>query len=89
MKEIAKLKKISEEELKEAQDYIGRQHLLEMEDTQKIADQLLFWEQVKNAEEMERYLKKIKRVRVADVRRVVDKYLKYYAEVVLEAGSKR
>lgn len=84
LQEIAKLKDISEEELKEAQDYIEGNYLLEIEDTQKIADQLLFWEQVKNAREMERYLKKVKKVKVADVRRAAEKYLKYHAEVVLE-----
>lgn len=84
LQEIAKLKKISEKELKEAQDYIEGNYLLEIEDTQKIADQLLFWEQIKNAEEMERYLKKIKKVKIADVRRAADKYLKKYVEVVLE-----
>ena len=84
LKELQKLKLVSSEEIKEAQDFIEGNYLLEIEDTQKIADQLLFWEQVKSAEEMKNYLRKIKKVTVADVKRVVEKYFKHYAQVVLE-----
>jgi len=84
LKEIQSLSNVSENELKEAQDFIEGDYLLEIEDTQKIADQLLFWEQVKDASEMYEYLHKIKKVTVADVKRVVEKYFKHYAQVVLE-----
>lgn len=84
IKEIEKLKNISEKEVKEAQDYIEGDYLLEMEDTQKVADQVLYWEQVKNAQEMKKYLKMIKTVTVNDVKRVADTYLKYHTMVVLE-----
>lgn len=84
LEEIKSLRNVSAQEVKEAQDFIEGDYLLEMEDTQKIADQVLFWEQVKGAEEMEKYLKKIKKVTVNDVKRIVDKYFKHYAQVVLE-----
>ncbi len=84
LEEIQGLNNVSEEEVKEAQDFIEGDYLLEIEDTQKVADQLLFWEQVKSAEEMNEYLRRIKKVTVADVKRVVEKYFKHYAQVVLE-----
>ena len=84
LKEIQGLREVSAEEVKEAQEYIEGDYLLGMEDAQKVADQVLFWEQVKSAEEMNGYLQKIKKVTVADVRRVVEKYFKHYAQVVLE-----
>ncbi|MDP3697960.1 MAG: pitrilysin family protein [Nanoarchaeota archaeon] len=84
LKEIQSLKNVSENEVKEAQDFIEGDYLLEIEDTQKIADQLLFWQQVKDASAMKEYLKKIKKVTVADVKRAVEKYFKHYAQVVLE-----
>lgn len=84
LEEIQSLKDVNAEEVKEAQNYIEGDYLLEIEDTQKVADQILFWEQVKRAEEMDEYLRKIKKVTVNDVKRVVDKYLKHYVQVVLE-----
>lgn len=84
LEEIKSLVKVSVQELQEAQDYIEGDYLLEMEDTQKVADQILFWEQIRKAEEMKEYLRKIKKVTVSDIRKVVEKYFKYYAQVVLE-----
>jgi len=83
LKEIQSLKHVTEEEVQEAKDYIEGDYLLEIEDTQKIADQLLFWEQVKDASKMNEYLHKIKKVTVHDVKRVVEKYFKHYTQVVL------
>ena len=84
LEEIKSLKNVSEEEVKEAQDFIEGDYLLEIEDGQKVADQLLFWEQVKDATQMEEYLRKIKKVIVSDVKRVIEKYFGHYTQVVLE-----
>src|SRR3989344_3769733 len=82
--EISNLKEVSAEEVKEAQDFIEGDYLLEIEDGQKVADQLLFWEQVKDAAQMGEYLRKIKKVTVSDVKRVIEKYFGHYTQVVLE-----
>ncbi len=84
LEEIRLLNNVTLEEVKEAQDFIEGDYLLEIEDTQKVADQILFWEQVKSAALMEEYLKKIKKVTVNDVKRVAEKYFKHYTQVVLE-----
>ena len=84
LKELKSLQDISAEDLKEAKDFVEGYYSLDLEDTQKIADQLLFWEQIGNAEKMNEYLKKIKKVSVNDVKRAANKYFKNYTMVVLE-----
>lgn len=84
LEELEKVRTISEKDLQEAKEYIEGDYLLELEDTQKVADQLLFWEQVKHASEMDLYLRKIKAVTREDVKRVVNTYLKNYTMVVIE-----
>lgn len=82
--ECEKLKTITKNDLKEAKDFIEGDYLLELEDSQKVADQILFWEQVGNAHLMKTFIKNIKKVTISDVRRVVDKYFKNHTMVVLE-----
>ena len=82
--EIEKLKKINTIDLKEAKDYIEGDYLLDIEDPQKVADQIVYWEQVKSVDLMNSYIKKIKEVTIADVRRVINKYFNYHTLVVLE-----
>ncbi len=84
LEELKKLENISEEDLKESQDFIEGNYLLGLEDPQKLADQLLFWEHAKNAELLGTFIGKIKRVTVADVQRAAKKYFKNYALAVVE-----
>ena len=81
--EIEKIKQCSEEDLEEAKTYVEGSYLLDMEDGQKTADQLLFWEQVKDVRMMGDFLKKVKRVTLKDLYRVIDSYFKYHTFVVL------
>jgi predicted Zn-dependent peptidase len=82
--ELEKLSEISEQDLKEAKDFIEGDYLLLIEDAQKIADQLLFWEQIKSSKLMDEYVKNIKKVSRKDVKRVAEKYFKNYSLVVLQ-----
>ena len=82
--EIEKLKKLDEKDLKEAKTFIEGDYLLNLEDFQKVGDELLFWEQVKDANIMKKYLKKIKKVSRGDVKRVINKYFNKHTMVVLE-----
>jgi len=84
LEQLEKLKKISEKDLKEAKDYVEGSYLLEVEDNQKLADCLVFWEQMGDAKEMEEFIKKIRKVKISAVRRVVDVYFKNYCLVVVE-----
>ena len=84
LEQLRKLKKISEKELKEAKDYVEGSYLLDIEDNQKLADHLCFWEQIGGAKMMEEFVRKVKKVSIGDVRRVVDKYFKNYCLAVVE-----
>ncbi len=84
LEELKKMENISEEDLKESQDFIEGNYLLGLEDPQKLADQLLFWEHAKSAELMNKFIGRIKRVTVGDVRKVARKYFRNYALAVVE-----
>ena len=84
LQEIKKLKEIEDRDVKEAKNYIEGDYLLSLEDSQKLADQLLFWEQSKDAKEMKDFIKNIKKVTVKDIKRVINKYFKYHTLAVVE-----
>ncbi|MBI2665403.1 insulinase family protein [Candidatus Woesearchaeota archaeon] len=82
--EIEKLKNISEKELQETAEAIEGEFLIDLDDSQKKADQLLFWEQAKDAHDLNHFVSNIKKITIADIRRVIEKYFKNYTFVVLE-----
>jgi len=56
-----------------------------MEDNFQAADNIAFWETIKNASLANNYINKIKKVKINDVKRVAKKYLnKNYTLVVIE-----
>jgi predicted Zn-dependent peptidase len=84
LKEIEGLKNISDKELKEAKTAIEGEFYLDIEDPQKRADQLLFWEQAKDAHELDNFISNINKVKISDVKRVIEKYFHNYTFAVLE-----
>ncbi len=84
LEEIGKLKNVTIQDVQEAQDFIEGDFLLELEDTQKVADNTLFWEQVHDAKLLNQFLHDIKKVTVSDVQRVVNTYCKKHTMVVLQ-----
>jgi len=84
MLELNNLQEITEKDLKEAKDFIEGNYLLEMEDSQKIADQVLFYEQLKDAKLMNNFISSIKDVTINDVKKVAKRYFKNYTLAVLE-----
>lgn len=84
LEELEELKAVSGKDLQEAQDFIEGDYLLDLEDGQKLADELLFWEQTKDAHEMKYYLGRIKKVSSKDIKHVIEKYFKNYTMVVLK-----
>ena len=84
LEELATLKKVSAQDVAEAKTFIEGNYSLEMEEPQKLADSLLFWEQAKNAELMSQFVTRIKKVTARDIRRVVEKYFKNYTLAVVE-----
>ncbi len=84
LEELQKLQSITEKDLKEAKDFVEGSYLLELEDSQKIADQLLFWEQLKEARLMKEFLRKIRLVTTSDIKNAAQLYFKNYTMVILE-----
>ncbi|PIZ51428.1 hypothetical protein COY27_03495 [Candidatus Woesearchaeota archaeon CG_4_10_14_0_2_um_filter_33_13] len=82
--EIEKLKDLQEQDLKEAKDYLEGSYLLDLEDGQKVADQILFWEQAKQANEIRTYLQRIKLVTINDIKTVINKYFQHHVFVLVE-----
>jgi len=84
LEELKKLQQVTPKELEEAKTFVEGDYYLELEDTQKVADQLLFWEQVSKAEEMYHFIPKIKKVTLEDIKRVAKKYFSKHAFAVIE-----
>ena len=84
LKQLNKLKTLSEKDLEESKTYLEGSYLLETEDNQKLADALVFWEQVEDAQKIQEFVKRIKKVSVKDIKRVVEKYFKNYCLAVVE-----
>ncbi|MEK6951224.1 MAG: pitrilysin family protein [Nanoarchaeota archaeon] len=84
LEELDKIKNVPAEEVQEAKEFVEGDYLLDIEELPKLADQLLFWEQVKDAQLVKEYVHRIRKVTVADVQRVARTYFKNHACVVLE-----
>ena len=84
LKEIESLKNLSSKELEEAKLAIEGEYYLDLEDGQRLADQLLFWDQAQGAEHLDKFIARIKKVSGRDIRRVIETYFKYYTFIVLE-----
>ena len=84
LEELDKIKNVPAEEVQEAKEFVEGDYLLDIEELPKLADQLLFWEQFKDAQLVKEYVHRIRKVTVADVQRVARTYFKNHACVVLE-----
>lgn len=85
LEQFKKLEKISKNELEEAKTSIEGNYTLNMEDNFQLADNLAFWETIKNTSLADNYIKNIKKVKINDVKRVAKKYLNNnYTLVIIE-----
>jgi predicted Zn-dependent peptidase len=85
LQQFRKLNNVRKNDVKEAKNYIEGNHTISMEDNFQKADNIAFWETIKNASLADNYIKNIKRVEINDVKRAARKYLnKNYTLVVIE-----
>ena len=85
LQQFRRLKKISKKELEEAKTYIEGNYTLEQEDNFNAADNIAFWEAIKNASLANSFIRNIKKITINDVKRVAKKYFnKKYTLVVIE-----
>jgi len=85
LKEFNNLKNLTKKELKEAKGFLTGQHILQNEDTRELADELGYWESIKDAKLLNSYIKQINKVAKKDILRVARKYLtKNYTLAIVE-----
>jgi predicted Zn-dependent peptidase len=85
LQQFRKLEKLNKIELEEAKTYIEGNHTLNMEDNFQAADNLAFWETIKNTSLAGYYIKNIKKVKINDIKRVAKKYLNnFYTLTTIE-----
>ena len=85
LKQFRKLENLNKTELDEAKTYIEGNYTLSMEDNFQAADNLAFWEMMKDSSLANNYLKNIKKVKFNDVNRVAKKYLNNnYTLIIIE-----
>ena len=90
LNELQNLKNTSEQELFEAKTSIEGSYLLQEEDTHRMADEFASWEQVSKAKDAERYISRINKVTLRDIRQVAEKYFtKYYTLAVIQQKEKK
>lgn len=82
--EIKKLNNLTSKELKEAKTFLEGEFILDSEDPQKLANQLSFWQTMKNANEFNKYLSKMRKVTIKDIKRVLNKYFKNHTLTILQ-----
>jgi len=75
LKQFKRLQKITKKELDEAKAYIEGHHALELEDNFHYADNMSFWELIKDAGLSEDYIKNIRKVTIDDAKKAAKKYL--------------
>lgn len=85
LKVINAVGKTTEKELEEATTYIEGRHAIEMDETDKFADRLAYWEFISRGEDALHYMENIRKVTLADVKNATAKYLnENYTMVILE-----
>ena len=85
MQQFRRLEKADKNELDEAKTYIEGNYTLQIEDNYHHADNLAFWETIKDAKLSDSYLKNIKKVSVSNIKRVAKKYFNdNFTMVVIE-----
>ena len=86
--ELKKLETCSLTEIKDAKTFLEGDYLMDVEDVQKQAEQLLFWYDIGDEKLFKKYIRNIKAVSAADIKRVVKKYFAYPATIELVGKGK-
>ena len=74
LKEFNKLLDVSKKEVNESKTFLKGSFLINMEDTAKSAYFITLWSMIGKEELFENYIENIEKVKVEDVKRIVDKY---------------
>ena len=75
MQQFRRLESATENDVEESKTFIEGSHAIQMEDNFHSADNLSFWETIKDARLADSYLDDIRKVSVKDVKRVAGEFL--------------
>ncbi len=82
--EIKKLNNLETKEINDAKEHIIGKNLVEEEDTERLADQIAFWDFIKDEKMTKEYMYRIRQVTKKDILKARDKYLnKNYTLILL------
>ena len=85
LKEFENLNNLTQKELDEAKGYLIGHHILDNEDTHDLADELGYWESIKDANLLNDYIKEINKVTKKEILDISRKYLtKNYTLAIIE-----
>jgi len=84
LNEIKKIKEVTNKDLAESKTFIEGNYLLSLEEPQKMADQILYWNQISETKKLKSFISNVKKVTVKDVKRVISKYFNYYTMAIVE-----
>jgi predicted Zn-dependent peptidase len=85
-KELARVHQVDAKELKEAINYLEGEYTFDYESNEKLADALCNWEYAGVTESFRNWISSIRKVTLADIRRVTKKYLtQHYAKASILA----
>ncbi|MBM3199483.1 insulinase family protein [Candidatus Woesearchaeota archaeon] len=84
LEEVQHLKKLSQEDLEDAINFLEGDYLLSNEDNHTMADTMSVWDIMGNLDMVDEYVKNVKEVSQADVKRVVNKYFKHPVFIVIK-----
>lgn len=84
MLEQFRLNNLTAKELEDAKNFIEGHLSLKLENNAEMADWLASWEMVDSVKSAEAYLKKIKKVSSADIKRVIKKYFRKPSYIILK-----
>lgn len=83
--EFNNLKNLTEKEITDAKNYLEGNYALENEDTQTLAEELNYWQMIKDASLLHDYIKNIKKVTKKDIIKAAKKYFtKNYALAIIQ-----
>ena len=83
--QFERLQTLTEKELIDAKNYIEGDFILEHEDTEDEAQEISFWELCSEAEDFDKYIKRIKEVTLNEVKIIAKKYFtENYSEAIIQ-----
>ncbi|PLW79711.1 hypothetical protein C0585_06300 [Candidatus Woesearchaeota archaeon] len=83
--QFERLQGLTEKELIDAKNYIEGDFILEHEDTEDEAQEISFWELCNEAEDFDKYVKRIKSVKLEEVKEIAKKYFtENYSEAIIQ-----